>query len=60
MQITFSCQKCSTGNPDEKTPQIEQIGTETFLVPTDWVGYENFPEKVPNFLPMRNLFFLPY
>ena len=33
----------------KRDPNLEQIATETFLVPTDWVGYDNFPEKVPNF-----------
>ena len=32
-------------------PNLGQIATETFLVPTaaDWVDYENFPEKSPKF-----------
>ena len=33
----------------KRDPNLEQIATETFLVPTDWVGYDNFPEKSPKF-----------
>ena len=33
----------------KRDPNQEQIATGTFLVPTDWIGYENFPEKSPKF-----------
>ena len=33
----------------KRYPNLEQIATETFLVLTDWVGYENIREKSPKF-----------
>ena len=57
LQAMIAHKKISSGNLDEKIPQPTKNCNRNFFVPTDWVGYENFPEKGYKFFAHENTCF---